>query len=272
MNYLCINDLAGTLYCGVFMLIRLMDGSYSPGGRFFNAIEESLRPSFGVKDYSGKGYMVFILISMLTTAFVAHYNAPKFMTELKDATAEKYTKIVKVSFAFAAAVYMAIMWIGFLTWGGASTGFVLNNYAGTDTLATIARIAIGFGIVCGYPLTFTALRDGVFDIVGLKSTEGKSKYFYMVTIGILAVITQAALILRNLGAVIGFSGALIGSLLLFILPGNMNIANIKRELSLIQDKNPSTTLKEWEIKFNQLLKVFGVILAVLGVSTTLMSS
>jgi hypothetical protein len=46
------------------------------------------------------------------------------------------------------------------------SGFLLNNYAKTDALATIARIAIGAGILCGYPLTFTALREGFLDIIG----------------------------------------------------------------------------------------------------------
>ena len=45
-----------------------------------------------------------------------------------------------------------------------STGFVLNNYASTDHIAIIARIAIDGGILCGYRLTFTALRDGIMDL------------------------------------------------------------------------------------------------------------
>jgi len=35
------------------------------------------------------------------------------------------------------------MSVGFLTFGGSSLGFVLNNYSGKDFLATAARLAIG---------------------------------------------------------------------------------------------------------------------------------
>ena len=41
---------------------------------------------------------------------------------------------------------------GFLTFGGAADGYILNNYATTDSLAQLARLAIGGSIVTTYPL------------------------------------------------------------------------------------------------------------------------
>jgi len=35
------------------------------------------------------------------------------------------------------------MSVGFLTFGGSSLGFVLNNYSGKDFLANAARLALG---------------------------------------------------------------------------------------------------------------------------------
>lgn len=40
-------------------------------------------------------------------------------------------------------LFCLIMSVGFLTFGGSSLGFVLNNYSGKDFLATAARLAIG---------------------------------------------------------------------------------------------------------------------------------
>ena len=114
---------------------------------------------------------MFILVSMISTAYVAHYNAPKFFAELKDATVKRYNTVVGSAFGFAILVYLLVMWVGFLSFGGNSTGFILNNYASTDKLATVARIAIGGGILCGYPLTFTALRDGAADLLRIPTEK-----------------------------------------------------------------------------------------------------
>ena len=45
-----------------------------------------------------------------------------------------------------------VMVSGFLTFGGAADGYILNNYATTDKLAQLARLAIGGSIVTTYPL------------------------------------------------------------------------------------------------------------------------
>ena len=54
-----------------------------------------------------------------------------------------------------------VMVSGFLTFGGAADGYILNNYATTDKLAQLARLAIGGSIVTTYPLLHQGLRDTV---------------------------------------------------------------------------------------------------------------
>ena len=108
---------------------------------------------------------IFNLVGMLSSAYVAHYNAPKFWAELKNPTTARYDTVVTAAFGFAALMYLVVMCVGFLTFGKSSSGLILNNYSSGDKLATVARIAIGTGILCGYPLTFTALRDGAMEIL-----------------------------------------------------------------------------------------------------------
>lgn len=61
--------------------------SYVEGGKFFAGLAENAKPYF-----SGSGALnplSLILVSMLSTAFVAHFNAPKFYTALKDRSVKR---------------------------------------------------------------------------------------------------------------------------------------------------------------------------------------
>jgi len=50
--------------------------------------------------------------------------------------------------------------VGFATFGKASQGLILNNYANTDAVMGFSRIAVFVSIVFSYPLAFVGLRDG----------------------------------------------------------------------------------------------------------------
>ena len=91
---------------------------------------------------------MFVLISMLASAFLAHYNAPKFYGELEapaDGSSKlpRFNLVVGLGFLAAAGVMGAVMAGGFLTFGSASQGLILNSYATSDPLAFLARLGIG---------------------------------------------------------------------------------------------------------------------------------
>lgn len=111
-------------------------------------------------------------------------------------------------------------------------GFVLNNYASSDTLISLARLAIGVAIVAGYPLTFTALRTGVFDLTNVPPDQ-QVRLFQPLTLALLVVITVCALVLKDLGFVVSFSGAIFGAFVMFIVPAVMNIKGIHRKRQLL---------------------------------------
>ena len=213
---------------------------------------------------------IFRLIGMISSAYVAHYNAPKFWTELKNPTRPRYNFVVASSFFFSLAVYVVVAMAGFLTFGGNSKGFILNNYASSDKLALIARVAIGSGILFGYPLTFQALRDGAMELLNLKTPDLKSKYQVPVTIGLLSVLTVAALILKNVGFVVSFGGALIGAMLIFTIPAIMNIKNIHK-FAVTDPKNKdkkkvaTSSSSSLELNINYGMATMGVVIAIIGV-------
>lgn len=61
------------------------------------------------------------------------------------------------------AVFSTMMLFGFRTFGSAAQALILNNYHRTDDpLASLARLATGCSILCGYPLMFAALKSSFF--------------------------------------------------------------------------------------------------------------
>lgn len=72
-----------------------------------------------------------------------------------------------------------MMLFGFRTFGGAAQTLLLNNYHRTeDPLASLARLATGFSILCGFPLMFAALKTSFFNAaseISEKFGEGGMK-------------------------------------------------------------------------------------------------
>lgn len=186
----------GTLYTMLFMCLRWLDGSYITGGKYATAIAAFARPKFTPISATRPllNPAIFVLISMLASAFLAHYNAPKFYKELQapadgSSKAPVFNLVCAIGFGGAALLMGTVMAAGFLTFGQASQvklcqirllgkgvtigltngvlsscdtqGLILNNYATSDPLAFLARVGIGASIIFSFPLNFVGLREGV---------------------------------------------------------------------------------------------------------------
>lgn len=74
--------------------------------------------------------------------------------------------------AISFAVFSTMMLFGFRTFGSAAQTLLLNNYHRTDDpLASLARLATGFSILCGYPLMFAALKTSFFNAASEISSK-----------------------------------------------------------------------------------------------------
>jgi amino acid permease len=144
----------GMVYTGVAMAVRYLGGGYklagpvAGAGEFLGGVAQNMQPSFGSVGASGVlNPKSFILLCMLSTAFMSHFNAPKFYVELKDNTIKRYNTVVGTSFAAAIAIFIAITSMGFLTFGANSSGLILNNYSMGDKIMGFSRIAVAVSIV-----------------------------------------------------------------------------------------------------------------------------
>lgn len=255
--------LGGTLYTAAFMAIRYLDGSYAAKGKFFSALAPAFKPSFNQRGGYAVNHLTFVLVSMLSTSYIAHYNAPQFYAELKDSSMPRFNKVVTYAFGASIATFIIMMNLGFLTFGGATSGFVLNNYAGSDALASFARLAVGLALLTGYPFTFSALRDGILDLSNLQG-EARAKKTRPLTIALITLITSLALVLKDVGYVVSLSGALFGSVLMFVVPAIMNISSV-RASAKASGKDLSKGAK-FEVMANFGMIGTGIVMGGLGVA------
>ena len=138
----------GMCYTAIAMAIRYFGKAYVGGVNAPLQVAPQLMPRFG--HIGAEGVLTanaFILVCMLSTAYMAHFNAPKFYTELKNNTLERFNKVVSTSFGISVALFAAITSVGYLTFGAASSGLILNNYSTKDSLMSISRIAVAISLV-----------------------------------------------------------------------------------------------------------------------------
>jgi len=254
----------GTLFTAGFTLLRLADGSYAPGGRFHTAIAAASRPALKASE-PALGPGVFVLVSMLATAYVAHYNAPTFYKELAPpegggSKLPRFNKVVAGGFALAALLSAAIMSGGFLTFGAATQGLILNNYATTDALALIARVGIGASIVFSYPLNFNAMRGGFLKLLRLDMYAHRTDLHVAATVALMTAFNGLALFLKDLGLVVAVGGAVLGSAIVYIFPAIMFIANMRRKAAA----GPLSAGERREVLLNKGLVALGAALGCLG--------
>ena len=167
-----------------------------------------------------------MVLSLLTSSFVpkynqAHFNAPKFYLELKNNTIPRFNAVVGYGFGISIFLMGFITMVGFLTFGKSCDGLVLNNYASTDILMGLSRIAVAVSLVFSYPLAFTGCRDGFLDLAKVPVEKRTPVAMNVVTILLLGVITFGACSLKDVSFVLAFGGATLGNALTYVYPALM---------------------------------------------------
>ena len=277
LKYTSSLGIGGILYTAAFMCLRA-NGGYSPGTALHAAVAPHLQPSFGAvavplwQSVLGvfRTTKVFVLMSILATAFCAHFVAPQFYNELAPSDdkggAQTGSKLPRFNlltiggFGLSAVLSAVVMAAGYLTFGSASDGYILNNYAQSDRLAQAARLGIGLAIVCTYPILHQGLRDTIMEAARARGLQPSR---VGTTLSAIAVITAMGMALTNLGTVAAVSGALVSTSLVYTLPslmfGQLLAAKAKTGAAL-------TTRERVELCISRAMTVLGVILAGIGIN------
>jgi amino acid permease len=242
----------------VAMLIRCFDGTYQPGGIYYDDIATEFQPSFG-HDTNQWSTRVLPFVCMIFQSWVMHYNTPRFYTELKDASISRFARAISFSFGLSASMYIAIAAAGFWTFGGNSASYILNNYSPNDPLATASRLGVFFSTLLIYPLAFIGVRDGCLDIFKVPVPLQTSRNLDFFSIALLTALTVSAIFFHDLGLINAVGGGALATFLCFVFPALMYRQAIK------QSSSSSTKNEEREVWLTMILMVVGVVLGVVGV-------
>jgi len=126
--------IVGMLYTTFAMGARYFGKSYAPGGAYFAT--QLAEPVFGSAGAaSALSPKALILACMLSNAYIAHFNAPKFLSELKNNTMARFHQVIGWSFGASVALYGLATAFGFLTFGaygtnGQSLGIFWTGFGG----------------------------------------------------------------------------------------------------------------------------------------------
>eukprot|EP00434_Breviolum_minutum_P033714 symbB.v1.2.029833.t1/scaffold3306.1/size59376/3 len=205
----------------VFMIVRLFTGEYRVGGDFYDSQEPGTQLSWGEEDGPDLftvDLSVFVLIGSMSTAFLAHYNAPKFYHQLRARSSRTFLKATAGGYTIALLLFATCMIVGYLTFGKNCHGNILHNYSPEDSWATVSRVAMLLATICGFPIAFTGLRTAT---LGLFRCGTRRRVWVPVTLTLLSIIGVLGSVLNDLGIVNSLGGATLGSLIELIFPGLM---------------------------------------------------
>ena len=257
------------------LLRRYLDGSYKIGGIFYKAplaaskvssaevlktttsLSTASNMMTGAKDW-------FLLASLLSYCFVAHYNAPKYFSELNDNSLPRFSKMATSSYLFAAVLYIISMALGLAIFGKDSQSFILNNLSSRDPLAFIARLAFGGSVLGSFPLIFIGMRNWFVQKWGERN--GNGGYIKRVTCLLLLLISALTTQFRDIGFVGSLSGAMFGVTMAFVFPAIIYLRTLF--ITARKQQQPVPLMK---VAANCILLVMGIFLSSIGTYNSIAS-
>lgn len=166
--------------------------------------------------------------------------------------------MVGTSFGISIFLFALIGSLGFLTFGNASSGLILNNYSTKDVLMNLSRIAVAISIVFSFPLAFVGARDGWLDLLKVPVDKRSDSLLNKTTLAILSVITLIATQLKELAFIMSFAGATLGNALIYIYPALMFMSAVKN-----MGEKASKGLKR-EVPFAMFTALMGLVMGGIG--------
>ena len=267
----CVIMAARALPGGAYSLPAATAAASAAGtaANYLPSLPPGLRPSFGVTGLRGPSSLL-VVSSMAATAFLVHMSSPDFYRSLEDPTPARFAKLSAVGFAVTVAISSLMMCLGFLTFGGASKGMILNNYSTSDAGATLCRLLMGVSLLGSYGFLSNALKNAYYQIFHPGVSEVSDAVHYRTSRWLVGSVTALALVTNDAGFVVSINGAVLGSALIYVIPSFLFLRSTKRRVG--NGTLEYTTALKIERWWNKGLIGLGAFLALAGAYMSVVNS
>lgn len=257
MEWTSVVGVLSTVLTAGVMVTRLIDGSYADGGAFHTTKAEPAAAlvdaaglpadtasalvdaanvgasAAGTELVSGAGdggaaVALLTFVSMLVNSYLCHQSAPKLgrtvdesLTGSRASREQAFDVVVAGGFGLSSALYAIVAACGFLTFGRACGGNVLDGYAADDPLAACARVAVAVCSLTSFPQMLLGLQDGLRDLLELGAKPSDKARFVLEPALLIALVAVLASACTDLASFIAFNGAVFGLLITLGLPAMM---------------------------------------------------
>lgn len=192
---------------------------------------------------------LFQSLALLSSAFMAHYNSPKFFASLENSTLPRWGTLVASSFGLALVAFSTFALCGFALFGFGVEGNILTNYGG-GTQVMLAWLGMAFSMIFTYPLLFSALRDAASALLvrtGVIRGEMDESFRIAFTAIMVAVTVLGGTFFTNVAVVNGVKGAILSACLAFIFPALIQLRLTRPDGAAAAAASPAMRLASYVI-------------------------
>mmetsp|Transcript_64529 Transcript_64529/g.178929 ORF Transcript_64529/g.178929 Transcript_64529/m.178929 type:complete len:430 (+) Transcript_64529:47-1336(+) len=228
-----LNNLASA-YVVVALLIRSADGSYGAAAAQGDPLQSAPADAAACPYGNMPALRLMVLVSQLSAAFMAHPVSAPIRRKLSELASDgqmedesrTWALVVAAGFAGGGLVNIGSMALGYSLFGAASTGNLLQSFHKDDPLGLLGQVLVAVAAAACFPLVFRPQQGAV---LAALDVSGRALWrLRLVTAGQLAANAAPAMLVHDLGLVHTLTGALLGSVLIFIAPAMMDILSERR--------------------------------------------
>ena len=175
--------------------------------------------------WAGFPLTVWEAVPIINVAFCAHYNAPRYYKELADRSLPRYLRTTGGALGVSLLIYLAVGLSGYLAFGSATLGDVLENFSPSFALAVAARVALVLVLVSCFPKAAHPIRETIIKLAYGPAQSADTLPFSSlaaITVGVTAAATIVGVLCEQVEVVLAYKGAIFGSLMVYIFPALMH--------------------------------------------------
>jgi sodium-coupled neutral amino acid transporter 11 len=255
-------SLLSVVFLVTVMCARMFDGSYAPGGQFYEEMPK-LAPAAPLSQWFEFGLPSLVLMNALAMAFLPHYNGCKYYRELKNHHPYRFLTCTAMGMGSVATLYVVAMLVGQHTFGSNTKPVITESYSRNDVLINMARLCMGLSILFSFPIMFSGLREACLKLLedfGQINCEQvwKQDIFSLCMVVFIAFLSS---ILKETGMVVGLVGAICGYSIIFLVPCTLYAAAVRVD---VMETHPHQ-----QVLLTRVLSALGILLIIGGVYATL---